>query len=144
LGEYFEYYVTLKTPKWSDASRESVTSIFKRHVIPVIGDETITACTRADLQALLNSLSKAGLSYSLLHKVRTYLKAMFDEALENDLIEKNPARKLEFRSAERPSKRYLSQEEVQRILAATDGRDYLILRICLVGGLRPGELFALR
>ena len=41
-------------------------------------------------------------------------------------------------------KRYLCSEEVQKLLAALDGRDRLIARMLIVCALRPGELFALR
>ena len=41
-------------------------------------------------------------------------------------------------------KRYLSSEEVQKLLAALDGRDRLIARMLIVCALRPGELFAWR
>ena len=41
-------------------------------------------------------------------------------------------------------KRYLSSDEVQKLLAVLDGRDRLIARTLIVCALRPGEPFALR
>lgn len=41
-------------------------------------------------------------------------------------------------------KRYLSSEEVQKLLGVLDGRDRLIARTLIVCALRPRELFALR
>jgi integrase len=39
-------------------------------------------------------------------------------------------------------KRFLSLDEITRLLDAMEGRDRLVARICIVLGLRPGEVFA--
>src|SRR5438034_3995362 len=41
-------------------------------------------------------------------------------------------------------KRYLSAEEVHKLLMELEGRDRLIARTLIICALRPGELFALR
>jgi len=77
-----------------------------------------------------------------LKKVRIYTKAAMEEAVDQDLIDRNPARKI-IRPATRPTcKRLLSLDEITRLLDAMEGRDRLIARICIVLGLRPGEVFA--
>jgi len=44
----------------------------------------------------------------------------------------------------KPSERFYSIEEVQRLMSIATGREHLVLRILLVCGLRPQELLALR
>ena len=39
-------------------------------------------------------------------------------------------------------RRFLSLDEIARLLDAMEGRDRLVARICIVLGLRPGEVFA--
>ena len=39
-------------------------------------------------------------------------------------------------------RRFLSLDEITRLLDAMEGRDRLVARICIVLGLRPGEVFA--
>lgn len=73
------------------------------------------------------------------------MNSILDEALEQDFIGKNQARKLEVpETKKKPSERVLAQEEIAELLAAMSGRDRLIVRMLMVLGLRPGELFALR
>ena len=69
---------------------------------------------------------------------------MFTEAVDQDYIAKNPAKKIKATSTKEVSKRSLSPDKIQKLLNGMEGRDRLILRIFLIYGLRPGELFALR
>ncbi|MCL4853801.1 MAG: site-specific integrase, partial [Bryobacteraceae bacterium] len=72
------------------------------------------------------------------------MHAILDEALEQDFIGKNPARKLDMPETRSTCKRTLSEDEIVALLGVLSGRDRLIIRMFLVLGLRPGELFALR
>jgi integrase len=99
--------------------------------------------TRFDLQAHLNGLAKTH-SRSIVQKARTWVKAALDEALEQDFLQKNPARKLEMPKTSDTCKRFLAEDEFHRLFAVLDGRDRLIVHLFLLGALRPGELFALR
>jgi integrase len=72
------------------------------------------------------------------------MRATFEFAIEEGLMARNPARKLILPATRKPCGRFLSMDEVRRLLAAATGREHLTLRLLLVGGLRPAELFALR
>src|SRR5262249_28903943 len=59
-------------------------------------------------------------------------------------IRKNPARRIELPRCKPPIEvRSLSVEEVRRLLAKTEGRDYLIWHVLILTGARIGEVFAL-
>jgi len=98
---------------------------------------------RFDIQIHLNSLA-AGFSRSVVLNFRTYIKAILDEAIEQEFLAKNPARKLTMPVTRKPSRRTLAVDEIAELLTNMNGRDRLIVRMFLVLGLRPGELFALR
>ena len=75
---------------------------------------------------------------------RTYIKAILDEAIEQEFLGKNPARKLEIPRTRKPSKRALSMDEIAELLrtwpAVTDSSF-----VCsLSSGLDRARLFALR
>jgi integrase len=72
------------------------------------------------------------------------MKAILEEAAEQQYLNRNPAAKLELPKTTKPNRRALAVEEIARLLGAISGRDRLIVRMFLVLGLRPGELFALR
>ncbi|HWR49604.1 MAG TPA: tyrosine-type recombinase/integrase [Bryobacteraceae bacterium] len=134
----------LKEPMWSAGSQRNVLPTFDNHVLPKIGHLRVTEITRDVLQQLVNDLASR-YSKSLVHTARTYLKATFEDAVEDDLISKNPARKIEVPpSRKKPDETYLSSQQIQALAAQLFGRDHLMFRLLVVCGLRPGELFALR
>jgi integrase len=113
---------------------------FSRRIPSNIGRKGLTP-----LQLLVNKMAEDGYSKSAVKHVRTYLKACFEYAIDEDLIPKNPARKLALPNIhKKPCERFLRVEEVQALLTAASPREHLVLRILAVCGLRPGEALALR
>ena len=62
------------------------------------------------------------MSRSVAKKVRVYVKDILDEAFEQELIPKNPARKLDMPRTRKPCDRNLSAKEVAMLLNALKGR----------------------
>ncbi len=77
-------------------------------------------------------------------KFMIWSRAILEEAVDQDFITKNPARKLAKPETKPVNKRFLALDEIPLLLSRMPFREELILRITLVLGLRPGELFALR
>lgn len=98
---------------------------------------------RFEIQTHLNQLA-AEFSRSVVLNFRTYIRAILDQAVEPGFIAKNPARKLDIPVTRKPSTRTLTLDEIAELLANMEGRDRLIIRMFLVLGPRPGELFAFR
>ncbi len=136
-------FLPLKESKWRRSTHEAVTYVMDYHVLPRFGETRLCDLTRFELQAHLNELAKK-YSKSVVQRARTWLKAAIEEAIDQDFLVKNPARKLEMPVTRKTCKRYLSSEEVQKLLMSLEGRDRLIARMLIVCALRPGELFALR
>jgi len=116
-----------------------------KHVLPVLGKYCPRKITLRPLQLLVNKMAEDGYSKSAIKHVRTYLKASFEYAIDEDLIPKNPARKLAMPNIQKkPCERFLSLDEVQALLSAASQREHLVLRLLAVCGLRAGEALALR
>lgn len=128
---------------WRVSTRVVIEAVVRKHVLSKFGDLPLKDIKRFDLQAHLNSLAKQ-YSKSLVRKVRTWIKAILDEALEQEYLEKNPARKLACPVTRGTCKRFLTVEEYHRLLGVLHPRNQLILRLFVLGAFRPGELFALR
>jgi len=118
-------------------------SIFLRLAFPGKHLEGISSCPLL-LYAIGKQTQHSGQTKSVVQRARTWLKAAIEEAIDQDFLVKNPARKLEMPVTRNTCKRYLSSEEVQKLLMSLEGRDRLIARMLNVCALRPGELFALR
>ncbi len=136
-------YRPLKEPSWKPSSRRRTAQFIEHYVIAPFGDIPLKQLTRFNIQTHLNNLGEK-YSHSVAAKFRVYLKALLDEAVEQELIERNPARKIHMPVTRKPCKRILTTEEITAIMDQLGARDRLIVRMFLVLGLRPGELFALR
>ena len=73
--------------------REDLQYLFGKHVLPIVGN-CRGEVTLTSLQLLLNKMAEDGYSKSAVGQIRTYIKACFEYATDEDLIQKNPARKL--------------------------------------------------
>lgn len=90
-------------------------------------------------------MAEEGYRKSTVQKVRTHTRACFEYAMDEDLIEKNPARKLVMPNIRKKfCERYLSVDELRLLLAKAAPREHLVLRILAVCGLRPAEILVLR
>ena len=123
--------------------KSAVTSVVVRHVLTRFGNEKISALDKLALQQHLNTLAES-YSRSLVKKVLMQYRAILEECVEQDLITKNPARKLVMPPTRKPCGRFLTLEEFDVLLAQLKFRDRLIVRMFCAMGFRPGELFALR
>jgi hypothetical protein len=84
-------------------------------------------------------------SNSVVTNFLTWSGAILEEAVDQDFIWKNPARKLISPQTRHENKRFLELHEIPPVLSKMSFREEaLILRMTLVLGLRPGELLALR
>jgi integrase len=136
-----ERYAPLKA--WSDKTRTWIKGIFRRDVLPVLGQLRLAEIQKIHIQLLMKRLETK--SHSLSRAVRTYVKMVFEELDDQGMIVKNPCRKVDI-LAKRPSrrKRHIGKEELDLLLGELNSRDRLIVRIAIVCGLRPAELFALK
>ena len=140
----WERYRTLKTGVWSRANEGTLRSIFQRHVLPAIGDWELSQLTPDPLQRLLNGIASRGYRKSIVQHIRTYVRAALEYAVDEGLLGRNPARKLEVPKTQKSRARFYSLAEVHAFLSVSTGRENLVFRILLFCGLRPAELLALR
>jgi integrase len=77
--------------------------------------------------------------------MRSYLRDIFVEAVDQDFLSKDPARKVKIPSQLRETdKTTLSWEQLRQALSALSLRDRILLELDMTNALRPSELFALR
>jgi integrase len=92
----------------------------------------------------VNYLAKT-YSQDRVKQARSYLKSIFDDAIEQESLIKDPTRKLRIPKNLRPKdKRILTWEQLGAVLAKATRRDRLILLLDMTDALRPSELFAIR
>lgn len=139
-----ERFLPMKMPLWAPSTCATNKGNLTLHILPVLGAITLGTIDKFQCQTFINDLAKAGYSHTVVDHCRTMLHAIFDEALEADLIAKNPARKLENPdTAERP-KPVMPKNDAKRLIEEMPLRDKLIAMIAAFCAMRPGEIFGLR
>jgi integrase len=143
LGWAIDQHLHLSKLQWEEETLSTAKSVAKH--LTAIRDIPLAAVTREQIQEHLNALAEAELSKSTVKKAKAILSSVFALAAHDGKIDRNPMAMVKMpKVRKRKNSRSLSDEEFMRLLAETHGRDHLIIRICGVLGLRPGELFALR
>ena len=99
---------------------------------------------RDELQDLLGPEGEGALSFSVVDHLRWDLKQIFDMAVAEGQIERNPALLLFTpKEAAKPVRRAMTIEEVRLCFGVLDQRERLIAKFAIMAGMRPGEIFAL-
>ena len=77
---------------------------------------------------------RLGYRRSTLKHIRTYLKATLEYAVDEGLVNRNPARTLELPKAQKSRERFYSFAEIKQLLSVSAGRENLVLRVLLFCG----------
>lgn len=96
------------------------------------------------MQLFINAYVEQGASRSFLAKLGLFLRAILNRAVDREIIQHNPARKLRAKSRKRASNLAHTLEECDLLLAQVSGADHVAIRLLIQLGLRSEELFALR
>jgi site-specific recombinase XerD len=111
FGDLWTAFCTVKSGFWSKKTKEDLNYLFGKHVLPVLGHQPLGKVTYTSLQLLVNKLAADGYGETTVTRTRTYIKACFEYALDEDLVIKNPARKLEIPTIQKDvCERFLREE----------------------------------
>ncbi len=113
------------------------------YIQPKLGSTPLSELEKFDCQVLLNALAEKGFSFTVVDHCRTMLKAVLEEALDAELIGKNPARKLVNPDTKEPEKHVLPKADARLLLDSLALRDRLMAMIAAFCAMRPGEIFGL-
>lgn len=139
-----DVYLPTKS-RWGQNTRLGIFSTIKQHIMKPLGDARLADINKAMLSKHLIAMATAGCGASLLRRVRAILHAAFEEALDNDYLERNPVRRLEIPACKPIGlMRSLTEAEVTRLFGSTSGEDRLLFRLLVLTGARISEVLALR
>jgi hypothetical protein len=146
FGDFWrQRWLPMRHGTWRTNTQLTNLAIIEKHIEPRWGRVRLDAI---DVPAASTWLAELAAKYSpsFVHKARTYLRAIVQEAVEQGYIQKDPLRRLKRPQVKkRIDRSYLTEEDVWKLRDKMGGfRDQLILDILLATGMRPGELFALR
>jgi integrase len=139
-----ERFLPMRQPQWAPSTRETNLYNIEKHILPALGAVALGDIDKFQCQIFLNSVAEKGFSFTVVDHCRTMLKAILEEALDGDLVGKNPARKLVNPETREPEKHVLPKADARALLEALVFRDRVMCMIAAFCAMRPGEIFGLR
>jgi integrase len=137
-------YLPLRQGDWRPETAKEKTAQIEIDLIGKFGSEPIESIDKFALQTHLNDLA-GRYSQDRVKQARSYLKSIFDEAIEQEFLVKDPTRKLKSPKNLRPKdKQILTWDQLRAVLAKASRRDRILLMLDMTDALRPSELFAIR
>ena len=138
-GVYFPFYQR----KWKVSTLMCNKDRIRREIVAKFGARELPTLTRDELQDFLDS--KSSMSFGTVAHLRWDLRQIFEMAKAEGVVTRNPALLLFTpRQSPRPKHRTMTVDEVKRTFGALELRERLIVKLAILAGMRPGEIFALR
>lgn len=127
------------------STKATYESLLRRHVVPTIGGVRLDRLTPSHVEQVVVSMRAAGVSASTMRMVHTALRQAIDVAVRDGLVRRNVVRAVKRPAASRTEARYLTPDELHRLLATAEGDRLEALWVLLaLTGMRRGEALALR
>ncbi len=146
LDEWYEKWMDVyKKPVIKETTRLYYDRLYISKISPVLGKRKMSEITKLQVTDLLNRLKEQGYKWETLNKTKRILMDIFERALEDEFIYKNPAKGARIpMNKSKNSYRVLTKSEQEDFLEASAGHFYHnLFLVALNTGLRPGEIFAL-
>ena len=129
----------------SPRSRINIEGRLRNHVLPALGNMVVSRVRPSDVRAWVAQLIEQGLAPATVKGAYQIVAQIFEQAVIDDVIVRSPCRGIELPSdRNREEMLFLSAEEVNTLAASIEGRYQALIYTAAYGGLRAGELGALR
>ena len=137
-------FFPLKEAHWKEETAKVKKLLIQRDLNDPFDKAPLKNLDKFTLQVHLNNLAKTNSKDRVL-QIRAYLRDIFAEAVDQDFLVKDPARKVTVPTQLRDTDRTtLTWWQLRDALSKLDLRDRILLELDMTNALRPGELFALR
>jgi integrase len=141
VDDYAEQFISAKSgvePKTLDHYR----MFMRLHISPTLGHFPLDAVTHDMIAAWVNS--KDGAASKTIKNWHSFLSSMFQRAVEDSIIDRNPCTRTRIPETERQEMVFLSPNEFTTLLSYVPERWQPLVLLLASTGLRWGEATALR
>lgn len=147
LDKYFEEWKKGKRTNTKPNTLKTYTNYYKKHISPIIGNRKIVQIERREIIYLQDIIAKE-LTASTANTVLKVLRLILNDAVQDDIIIKNPAAGIkglkEERKATETIHRALTEDEQLLFMKEAESDYYYnFIALLLCSGMRTGEAAAL-
>lgn len=126
-------------------TRRHYNQVYRKHISPELGNLYLKDITQLKIRELLKKLKKKGYEYETLNKIRILLLDMFNKAMIDEFVKKNPAKGISVKRNEEKDIKVLSVDDQSDFFDCCKGTFYdNFFVVALNTGMRIGEIAALR
>jgi integrase len=125
-------------------TRVAYRSYLDKHFLPAFGPIPLYKITPAMVQTWVSQAAESGLAPRTVAKYHTMLHGIFTTAVRDRVLARNPCDGTRLPKAVAPTRRILSPEEFDTVLAEIPDRWTPLVLTAIETGMRWGELVALR
>jgi integrase len=137
-------FLPLKEAVWKDETAKTKTILIQLDLIDPLGEVPLVNFDKFSLQLHLNKLAITRSKDRVL-QIRAYLRDIFAEAVDQDFLSKDPARKVKVPAQLRETDTTtLTWDQLRLALMELSLRDRILLELDMTNALRPSELLAFR
>ena len=144
LDEWFEKWMNVYKFKLIRANTvRGYKQVYYKHISPILGHRKLNKIKHIEIVGLIKELVKKGYKFETQNKVRIILLDMFDKAMIDELVVKNPARGIKL-IKDKKEVTALDIYDQNDFFACCAGTFYNnLFQVAILTGLRQGELCAL-
>jgi integrase len=143
VDEYANRYILTKSGV-EGKTTDDYRSFMRIHISPTLGALPIDAIGADAITAWINTQSASGAASKSIKNRHGFLAAMFQSAVDDGLIVKNPCARSRLPESERLEMTFLSPDEFTHLLAYVPVKYQPLVLFLATTGLRWGEATALR
>lgn len=145
VSDFFEQWLTQKKLELRKSTYARYYSHYKTHIEKNIGHLKLKELSAVAINEMYKKLLEQGLTKTTVHSVSMVLQAALNQATEQGLLVRNPAKEAANIQPDTEEARFLSPREIQLVLAAAKDQGWIenAIIVFLGTGMRAGELFGL-
>jgi len=135
VWEYIQQWYPSRVADLKEKSKEAIDNVINNHIVPHIGNMKVSGVKPLHIGTVMAELK--GKSNSLQSKVLNTLRQIFDSAIDDDIIVKNPCKKRKPGGVKAKPKDPLTHRQQDALIEAVKGsRAELFTLLCMHAGLQ--------
>ncbi len=152
LKSFAEDYFTIHKKDVREHTYKRAFLNFNKHILPYFGHRLLDSILPMELEKWQYSLIDQNYKSGSIQAYRTILYSIFEMAINNNIIDKNPLSKVKSPNAAKTSNTFknhkeeiepFSKTEIDHILNNTTGYMKNFIQLMFATGIRPGEMISL-
>lgn len=144
VGEYMQVSFELHSANRRELTQKGYDSIYNNHIKPYFEKKKIDSIKPSDIIRWQNTLLKS-LTSKRVRSIRTVFNTMYMDALNDELIEKNPFARVQAPKKGSPAEKIpFSMQEMFSIIKTVPLKIRAFFAIGFLTGMRTGEIVALK